>query len=104
MEVIWRKSSLARSLNKYWSSGIVIIRLVKDYIAFILLANKEAVDIAIKITDAVHYMHSQDPIVIHQDLKPQNVLVSLLGDIVIAYSPSGWGYFIMANYRGNYKE
>lgn len=40
------------------------------------LTDNEALKIAIKVTDAVHYMHSQDPIVIHQDLKPQNVLVS----------------------------
>ena len=36
-----------------------------------------------KVTDAVHYMHSQDPIVIHQDLKPQNVLVSAIDDYFI---------------------
>ena len=40
------------------------------------LADKQAVSIASKIADGVHYMHSQDPIVIHQDLKPLNVLVS----------------------------
>ena len=38
-----------------------------------------------KIADAVHFMHSQDPIVIHQDLKPQNVLVSYLYDLNIKY-------------------
>ena len=32
-------------------------------------------DIALKIADAVHY-HSNDPIIVHQDLKPKNVLVS----------------------------
>lgn len=39
------------------------------------LTEKQAHDIAIKVADAVHYMHSQDPIIIHQDLKPPNILV-----------------------------
>ena len=34
-----------------------------------------AMDIALKITDGVSYMHSHLPMIIHQDLKPQNVLV-----------------------------
>ena len=34
--------------------------------------------IATKIAHAVQYMHHHDPVVIHQDIKPQNVLVSLL--------------------------
>ena len=33
------------------------------------------VHIAYKITDAVNYMHTHSPVIIHQDLKPQNVLV-----------------------------
>lgn len=39
------------------------------------VTEKQAHDIAIKVADAVHYMHSQDPVIIHQDLKPQNILV-----------------------------
>lgn len=35
-------------------------------------------DVAIKVIDAVHYMHTHKPIVIHQDLKPQNILVITL--------------------------
>ena len=31
----------------------------------------EATAIAVKIADAVNYMHSNDPMVIHHDLKPQ---------------------------------
>lgn len=36
-----------------------------------------AMDMALKIADAVNYMHSHVPMIIHQDLKPQNVLVSV---------------------------
>ena len=35
-----------------------------------------AMNVALKIADAVKYMHHNDPIIVHQDLKPQNVLVS----------------------------
>ena len=33
--------------------------------------------IAGEIRKGVKYMHHHDPVVIHQDLKPQNVLVSI---------------------------
>ena len=39
------------------------------------MTDKQAIAIASKIADGIYYMHSQNPIVIHQDLKP-NVLVS----------------------------
>ena len=32
----------------------------------------------VKIATGVQFMHSQDPIIIHQDLKPLNVMVSLV--------------------------
>lgn len=53
-----------------------------------------AMDVALKIADAVNYMHSNNPIVVHQDLKPQNVLVSAcrfrnLGAYKISYLPVG---------------
>lgn len=35
-------------------------------------------DIALKIGDAVNYRHSHNPSIIHQDLKPANVLVCVL--------------------------
>ena len=37
----------------------------------------QALVIGIKITEAVHYMHTHDPIIIHQDIKPHNVLVCI---------------------------
>ena len=37
--------------------------------------DEKALYIASKVTEAVLYMHHHDPIVIHQDIKPQNVLV-----------------------------
>lgn len=40
------------------------------------LTENIAVQVAVKIADAVHYMHSHNPIIIHQDLKPQNILVN----------------------------
>lgn len=43
---------------------------------FLQLTHPTAINIALKVADAVNYMHSHNPIVIHQDLKPQNVLVS----------------------------
>ena len=33
--------------------------------------------VALKISSAIEYMHSREPAVIHQDLKPLNVLVCL---------------------------
>jgi serine/threonine protein kinase len=35
-----------------------------------------AMEIARKVADAVNYMHSHNPIIIHQDLKPKNILAS----------------------------
>ena len=49
---------------------------IKFHVYYNYFTDKQALYIAMNIADAVHYMHSQDPIVIHQDLKPQNVLVS----------------------------
>ena len=45
-----------------------------------------SVDIALKIADTVNYMHSHIPIVIHQDLKPQNVLVSNYNNNIIMHN------------------
>ena len=42
-----------------------------------------AISIALNIVDAVDYMHSNNPTVIHLDLKPANVLVCTY---VIAYA------------------
>ena len=44
--------------------------------ALLQFTHPMAVEIALKVADAVNYMHSHNPIIIHQDLKPQNVLVS----------------------------
>ena len=51
------------------------------------LSDEQALPTAIKVAVAVHYMHSQDPIVIHQDLKSQNVLVS---NTIVANSHKSW--------------
>lgn len=34
------------------------------------------IEIACKIANAIDYMHTHSPIIVHQDIKPQNVLVS----------------------------
>ena len=34
-----------------------------------------AITIAVKIANGVNYMHSHNPMIIHQDIKPQNILV-----------------------------
>lgn len=39
------------------------------------LTDHVAIAIAAKVADGVNYMHSHNPVVIHQDLKPQNILV-----------------------------
>ena len=38
--------------------------------------------VATKVVDGVHYIHLQDLVIIHQDLKPQNVLVGLSTNVV----------------------
>lgn len=43
----------------------------------ILCYAAQALYIGVKITEAVHYMHTHDPIIIHQDIKPHNVLVRI---------------------------
>ena len=64
-------------------SNLDKILFAVEYVLGFKLSEQQELDIAIKVADAVHYMHSQDPIVIHQDLKPQNVLVSTINDIKI---------------------
>ena len=34
--------------------------------------------IAVKIASGVQFMHSQDPVIIHQDIKPLNIMVCLV--------------------------
>ena len=46
-----------------------------SHLALKQLSAVQAMYMAERIIDAVHYMHCHDPIIIHQDLKPQNVLV-----------------------------
>ena len=41
------------------------------------------IDIAIGITNGVRFMHSRNPIIIHQDLKPSNVIVSAAMQCII---------------------
>ena len=44
---------------------------------FIQLSTEMSVATARQIIEAVHYMHTHVPMVIHQDLKPHNILVCL---------------------------
>ncbi len=47
------------------------------------LAEREALEIIIQICDAVTYLHSQGPPVIHRDIKPQNIKVTPEGNAVL---------------------
>lgn len=42
------------------------------------LADHVVITIAVKVAEGVNYMHSHNPVVIHQDLKPPNILVGLI--------------------------
>lgn len=65
------------------------------------LTDNDAMKIALKVADAVHYMHNHDPIVIHQDLKPQNILVITLRNTVLLWSHSlaNSNYSSLLSYR-----
>jgi serine/threonine protein kinase len=72
------KLLFSKHLHEYKEARYVIaIQIVYNTIMQLLqMTLAKFVDIVLKITDAVNYMHSHIPIIIHQDLKPQNVLVS----------------------------
>ena len=57
----------------------ITLRLIYIIIIIIIIIIQLSIDqafrIGIKLTEAVHYMHTHDPIIIHQDIKLHNVLV-----------------------------
>lgn len=42
---------------------------------------EQSVQIAIQLCDILHYLHSQNPPVIHRDIKPQNIIVNEEGEV-----------------------
>lgn len=44
---------------------------------------EQSVQIAIQLCDILHYLHSQNPPVIHRDIKPQNIIVNEKGEITL---------------------
>lgn len=57
-------------LREYFE-GSTLSQLVKIRGTF---SQKEIVEIAIMICDILHYLHTQNPPVIHRDVKPQNII------------------------------
>lgn len=47
------------------------------------LPEKEALLIGIKICDALSYMHSREPAVVHRDVKPGNIRITPEGEVVL---------------------
>jgi serine/threonine protein kinase len=47
------------------------------------LSVEQSVQIAIQLCDILHYLHSQNPPVIHRDIKPQNIIVNEKGEITL---------------------
>lgn len=43
----------------------------------------DVVAIGIALCDALAYLHSQDPVVLHRDIKPGNVRITPKGDIYL---------------------
>ena len=41
--------------------------------------------ISVSIASGIHHLHSRDPVVIHQDLKPLNVMVGIIQKTVTVY-------------------
>lgn len=61
-------------------SGSDIEKLVKSGKKF---ASKEIVRIAVQLCEAVNYLHSQKPPIVHSDIKPANVMLAANGDICL---------------------
>ncbi|MBU0487510.1 MAG: protein kinase [Bacteroidetes bacterium] len=47
------------------------------------LSEKELAKFILQICDALHYLHSQEPPIIHQDIKPDNVLIDIQGNYLL---------------------
>ena len=65
--------------SKYRDVSPAVYLLVNTPVMFTLIQLTES-DVhfsACKLTDALQYMHHHEPVVIHQDIKPQNVLVRI---------------------------
>ena len=48
-----------------------------------ILPEAEAVDWIIQVSEALEYLHKQDPPVIHRDIKPQNIIITPAGKAVL---------------------
>ena len=47
------------------------------------LAEAEAIELISQVADALHYLHSQEPPIIHRDVKPQNIIVTPAGQVML---------------------
>ena len=67
-------------LIREFASGISLDQLITESGP---LPDAEAVAIILRICDVLHMLHSQQPPVIHRDIKPQNVICSQQGECTL---------------------
>ena len=51
--------------------------LFEIFYIFTQLIESVKIQIGIEIAQGLDYMHTRDPAVIHQDIKPENIMVSI---------------------------
>ncbi len=56
---------------------------LNDYAREHELSREQIVDICVRLSDILIYMHQQDPPVIHRDVKPENVILTAEGDVYL---------------------